>query len=306
MIFQQSNLPSVALPWAKQVESAISALLDSVGVGFNQQNNALSGQAANLSLMGQKLGNLQTIVNNLSISASQVTSGTFGAGVILPGGQISGTIPNTVTGTLTGSASTGSTGRFDGGLYSTDAYSFNMTGTRVAGWHQIDGHIGTASSSRRFKTNIVSSLLSDPDRAEKLLQIMTVHYNYIAEVEKRDNKDSVDYVGPEFHVHTEVGMIAEDLHEAGFWEFVIYEHEPVYTKTGVVDGDGNPILDDNGQQITQNVISGDQLKRDESGEPIPAGIHYEIFSVAVLAVTQYLNKKYAALEDRVAALEGNS
>lgn len=309
MQFQQSNLPSVSLPWARQVEQGVNAALDAIGRGLNQSNNTNDAQSANLALMGQKLGNLQSLVNNLNMSASNITPGTFGAGVVVPASNIVGNIGNT----LVGNASSNGTGVFNGGLYSTDAYSFNMSGTRVAGWHQIDGHIGTASSSRRFKTNIVDSLLSSPERAEALLKIMAVHYNYIAEVAKRDAPDSPDYVGPDFHVHTEVGMIAEDLHEAGFWEFVIYEHEPIYATMPVLDEAGNPELDADGNTVTQQVVTGDKLKLNEDGDAIPNSIHYEIFSVGVLAVTQYLNHKLItqqaaidSMDDRISKLEGNS
>ena len=187
-----------------------------------------------------------------SISANSYTKSVIDGKVANPpaGSAVTGNV--SATGTVSGT-----TGTFNTGLYSTDAYSFNITGTRVSGWHQSDGHIGTASSSERYKTNIVPANI-DP---LAVLSIGVKHYNYIAEVAKRDDALSPDYVGPSHKVHVEVGAIAEELHAAGLWEFVVYERAP----------DGN-------------------LLRDASGGPIPEGIHYQMFSIAVLSAAQYLNK----------------
>jgi hypothetical protein len=172
----------------------------------------------------------------------------------------------------------GATGRFDGGLYATDAYSFNITGTRVAGWHQIDGHIATASSSERFKTNIVDAGLIE--KAEAILGCQIAYYTYKAEIAKRDDPTSPEYIGPDYKVHTEVGMIAERLHEAGLWEFVVYERD--------VEMKDQVDVDDEGNETIVQVYAGDTLRLNELGEPIPYSIHYEIFSLGVLAATQYL------------------
>lgn len=172
----------------------------------------------------------------------------------------------------------GTTGRFDAGLYSTDAYSFNYTGTRVTGWHGIDGHIATASSSERFKTNIRNADLIA--KAEAILACEIDYYNYKAEIAKRDDPSSPEYVGPDYQVHDEIGMIAERLHEAGLWEFVVYERDVVWKEQVVSDADG-------AESMIQ-VYAGDTLRLSDHGEPIPYSIHYEIFSLGVLAAVQYL------------------
>jgi hypothetical protein len=155
----------------------------------------------------------------------------------------------------------GNTGRFDGGLFSVAAYSTIISGTRVANWTQNDGTIGTSPSSARFKTNIVDAGLVE--RAQAILSISLKHYNYLSEIARQADD-------PDYHVHLEVGMIAEDLHAAGLWEFVIYER----------DENGAPLLDEN-------------------GEPLPFGIHYELFGMAVLACAQYMNARINDIEDRL-------
>lgn len=227
-----------------------------------------------------------TVAASGAITAGSVSAGSFGpilttninaTGTVVVAGSISG---NAITGTSlsTGGAISGNTLRADGGLYSTDAYSFNITGTRVTGWHQIDGHIATASSSERFKTNIVDADLIA--KAEAILACQIDYYNYKAEIAKRDDPKSPEYIGPDYQVHTELGMIAERLHEAGLWEFVVYERDIVMKAQTVVDEEGI--------ESTVEVYAGDTLRLDADGEPIPYSIHYEIFSLAVLTATQYL------------------
>ncbi|TFD51949.1 tail fiber domain-containing protein [Cryobacterium sp. Hh11] len=204
-----------------------------------------------------------TLVNIDSSVQTSISANSYTKSVI------DGKIATPPSVAATGAVS-GTTGTFNTGLYSTDAYSFNITGTRVSGWHQSDGHIGTASSSERYKTNIAPANI-DP---LAVLSIGVKHYNYIAEVAKRDDSLSPDYVGPDYKVHVEVGAIAEELHAAGLWEFVVYERTP----------DGN-------------------LLRDSSGGPIPEGIHYQMFSVAVLSAAQYLNKLVAQQGNELADIQ---
>lgn len=202
----------------------------------------------------------------------------------------------------------GSTGHFNGGLYSTDAYSFNLTGTRVTGWHGIDGHVATASSSERFKTNIVDAKLID--KAEAILGIEFDYYNYKAELAKRDDPTSPDYVGPGYQVHQELGAIAERLHEADLWEFVVYERDTI-TETRYRDIDTVEVGAD-GQEHTvtvqesYTVYLGDTLRLNDAGEPIPFGIHYDLLGLAAIAAAQYLHKLYKAqqaqIEENAAAI----
>ncbi|MET3635672.1 hypothetical protein [Curtobacterium oceanosedimentum] len=209
---------------------------------------------------------------------------------------VSGTVTTPVS---TSGAVAGATGTFNGGLNSTSVYSTAITGTRTATWTQNNGVMGTASSSAATKTNIVDSLLSSPARAQAALDLAIVHYNYIAEVAKRDDPTSPDYVGPSYHVHTELGLTAEAVHAAGIWELVVYQRDDV--RAPLLDDDGNPVLDDDGNPVT--VVVGDELTLTADGNPIPISLHYELFGVVALAAAQYLNRQLTALTARVAALE---
>lgn len=95
-----------------------------------------------------------------------------------------------------------------------------ITGTRVSTWTDTaTGLLGTASSSRRYKDHI---LPIDLDPAA-ILSIEPKWYSYIAELRKRDDESYEHYVGPEYKVAIEPGMIAEDLHDAGLGAFVVYD-----------------------------------------------------------------------------------
>jgi hypothetical protein len=247
----------------------------------------------------QTLANIVSQVNSIAtawMAANAYTKAQVDSKVASPG-AIS---PTTVTAS---GAVSGTTGRFDSGLYSTDAYSFNMTGTRVTGWHQIDGHIGTASSSERFKTNIVDAQLID--KAEAILAIEIDYYNYRAEIAKRDDPSSANYVGPEYQVHQELGAIAERLHEAGLWEFVVYERDTI-TETRYRDAE-KVVVDEDGEEHTEvvqepyTVYLGDTLRLGDDGEPIPFGIHYDLLGIAAIAAAQYLHRLYKAQQEQIDA-----
>ena len=170
-------------------------------------------------------------------------------------------------------------------VYTTNGPTTVHTGPRVAAWLlNAGGLVGTASS-RRFKDNIVPAGI-DP---AAVLSIGVKEYQYKAELAKRA-------AHPNYHVATEVGMIAEDLHKAGLWQFVIYEYEPdpdfppVYSEPEIAD-DGTvikePELVDPGRTRT---------KLDAKGKAIPFSIHYELFALALLPVLQDHERRLKALE----------
>lgn len=170
-------------------------------------------------------------------------------------------------------------------VYTTNGPTTVHTGPRVAAWLlNAGGLVGTASS-RRFKDNIVPAGI-DP---AAVLSIGVKEYQYKAELAKRA-------ADPNYHVATEVGMIAEDLHKAGLWQFVIYEYEPdpdfppVYSEPEIAD-DGTVIkeaeLVDPGRTRT---------KLDAKGKAIPFSIHYELFALALLPVLQDHERRLKALE----------
>lgn len=273
------NLPPAGMPWARWIQNAVTGIQSTLSRMGTDAYNANHAQSSALGALGSQIVNLnskfQAALAALTVAPSQVSPGTFGAGVLLPSGNISGAIP---TSALTGDYTTGNvtaTAALKGAdVYATNAPGYNITGTRVAGWWEsATGRAGTASSSSRYKTNIVPAA-TDPNA---LYGIPFHYYNYIAEVAKRDDPTSPDYVGPDYKVHLEIGGIAEEFHAAGLWEFVVY----------LRDEDGNLTLDDN-------------------GAPIPDGLHYELLGVGALIAAQDLNKKLIDLTARVAKLEGTA
>lgn len=170
-------------------------------------------------------------------------------------------------------------------VYATNAPGFNITGTRVAGWWEsATGRGGTASSSERFKTDIETVGL---DHLRAVLGVDVVHFSYIDEVRKRDDPTFERYVGPDYHVAVNIGSIAERLHEAGLWEFVVYEREPVTEQR--TDDDGN----------TVEVVVGDRLKLDENGQPIPFGVHDILIAYSVLPIVADHDRRILAIEEHL-------
>ena len=107
-----------------------------------------------------------------------------------------------------------------GNLYNPNAYNFDITYTRRTAWLGNDGRLGYASSSRDKKIGIRPA---DEDRLARLLDIVPMSFFYRAEIARRTRvrvNDGVDYT-PE----RELGLIAEELHDAGLHEFVIYDEE---------------------------------------------------------------------------------
>jgi len=285
--------PAYPTPDGGSLDSIVKVIKD----GRRQERENARPDAAQLGQLVQQvqaaLANIVAMVTT-AISLTSYTKAVIDSKIASPGAIA----PTSVA--SSGQVS-GSTGVFNGGLYSTDAYSFNLTSTRVTGWHGIDGHIGTASSSEKFKTNIRDAKLID--KAEAILGIEFDYYNYKAEIAKRDDPTSPDYVGPEYRVHEELGAIAERLHEAGLWEFVVYERDTV-TETRYRDVDKIEI-DENGEEHTvvaqepYTVYLGDTLRLDADGEPIPFGIHYDLLGLAAIAAAQYLYRLYKAQQEQI-------
>lgn len=226
----------------------------------------------------QALANINATVT-AAIAANSYTKSQIDALIANPpsGSAVTGNV--SATGQVSaGSQVVATTALRGADIYATNAPGFNITGTRVAAWWETaTGRGGTASSSIRFKEILEEDALAGEAFARAILSCSIVFYHYKAELAKRDDPSSPDYVGPSHLVHTEVGMIAERLHEAGLWPFVIYER---------------------GED--------DKLKLDADGQPVPFGIHYEMFSLAVLAAAQWLFARYTDLDARVATLEGKT
>lgn len=162
-----------------------------------------------------------------------------------------------------------------GGNVFAQSVNTNITATRVAVWGRTsDGFIGTATSSEKRKANI-TPLDIDPNA---VLSIEPVYYQWIEQLQERERRANLPLVDPEYaadmHVSTEVGMIAERLHEAGLWQFVVYARN-----------------------------ADDTLMLDEHGEAVPDGIHYVNWGVALQVVARHLATEMTAMRSDIAELK---
>lgn len=139
-------------------------------------------------------------------------------------------------------------------LYAAQAPGFNITGTRVAAWlESATGRLGTASSSRRYKQDEAPAQI-DPIA---VLGIEPKQFRYIEQVEQLGDEAAIEF-----------GFIAEDLHDAGLYPWVVY--------------------------------------REIDGETIPDGVNYSMLAVAQHAVLRAQQIQIDALSARLDALDGGT
>lgn len=180
-----------------------------------------------------------------------------------------------------------------GGNVFAQSIATNITAGRVTVWGRTsDGFLGTATSSERFKTNIRPVDIDSKSAA--ICQIVVSYFEYIDEVRKRDDPDYEFYVGPHHHVGTNMGAIAEQMHELGLWEWVVYEREMVY-EPGPIDDRGQS------EELFLPGVWVEHLKLDVNGEPIPSAIHDILIGWAALIVAQSNEKRLTAIEERLTA-----
>jgi hypothetical protein len=136
-----------------------------------------------------------------------------------------------------------------GGTGTTNGYN-NMfaSGPYRAAWVLSDGTLGTSQSSRKVKTDFHVPDIS----LEQLLSVDWVGYRYIQDV--NENSDSA---------LPRIGMIAEELDDAGLGIFVVYD--------------------------------------DTTAEPV--GIDYTMLSVAAMHLAGLAHHRCEDIERRIAALE---
>jgi hypothetical protein len=226
---------------------------------------------------------------DITLEDGDFAAGTVTAGTTMHAGQDAtaardvAATRNVTAGSVVSAPAVVGTSSVTGANVYAQSIATNITAGRVAVWGRTsDGFLGTASSSQRFKTALQAVDLDD--RAKRILQIAVGYFEYLAEIARRDDPTSPDYVGPDYHVSVNLGAIAEQLHELGLWEWVVYEREPV-TQT-MTDEDG----------VAHDVVVGEKLKLDDTGEPIPFAIHDILIGWAALIVDQYQEKRLAALE----------
>lgn len=240
-----------------------------------------------------------------SISAATTISagGAITGSSVAATGNVSGATVSSGSSITAGGAVSGSTGSFNGGLFSTAVYSTVVSGTRSATWTENTGTIGTAPSSIRYKTNVIDADWSEA-RVLALFSVSSKYYNYKSEVAKRDDPKSPDYVGPQYHVHQEIGYIAEELHAAGLWEFVVYERDMV-TKVERVDVPVETSVGRGTMMQAVEVMQGDTLRLNKNGEPIPLSVHYELLGIAAIEAAKWLWGRMQSLEADMAAVKAH-
>ncbi|MGG7510963.1 hypothetical protein [Plantibacter sp. YIM 135249] len=171
------------------------------------------GQWASLFLQVQTaLANITSTVTAAIASLSYTKSEIDGR--IASPGAIS---PSTVS--ASGSVS-GSTGTFNGGVFSTDARNFVVVTNYAASWIDVNGHFGISPSSRRFKQDIETW---SPDLALLFSKLRAVRFRYNIS----DQPIGLDAHGnPILGPHPDPGLgplqygfIAEELVEAGLEQF---------------------------------------------------------------------------------------
>lgn len=187
-----------------------------------------------------------------------------------------------VTNTITAGGNITTTGGY---IFTPLGYAYDITYTRRGAWLGDDGRLGYASSSASKKANIRDANI-DP---EAVLAIAPRLFNYRAELAKQAEN-------PDYHVATEFGAIAEELHELGLWQVVIYEWDVVQAVEQVVDDEGNLVLDDDGVPVTRPVGEPKRV-----GEPRPVGIHYEMLGLLAIEAAKHVSDRVKALEVRLAA-----
>lgn len=152
-----------------------------------------------------------------SVAANSYTRAQIDSKVANPGDINPGNV------NASGGVSSPGTVRGDAGLTSVGAYNLNVTtlpGDRRTAWIHASGALGQTVSSRRFKTSIVRV----PSTAAQFLQVMPALFEYIGQVDIRDNPENPNY-DPAYVVPVEVGVIAEQLVEAGLSEYVFFEDD---------------------------------------------------------------------------------
>lgn len=104
-----------------------------------------------------------------------------------------------------------------GGTNTTNGYNNTFSsGSWKAGWILSDGTLGNAPSSRRFKQDFTPPSIT----VEQLRAAQWTLFKYIADAE--ENGDQATW---------RIGMIAEDLEDAGLSAFV--DHDPDGTPAGI-------------------------------------------------------------------------
>jgi hypothetical protein len=151
-------------------------------------------------------------------------------------------IATAISTTLAGNVSIG------GALLVPNAYNTDITWKRRTGWWGNDGRAGYASSSRRKKTAIKPA---DEAGLLALLDVEPKTFRYRAEILRRTSLRI--NAGEDYVPAVELGLIAEELEEAGLGFFVY--HDEAGTPEGIEYG-----------MLTVALLSIARRQRDEIAE----------------------------------------
>lgn len=178
-----------------------------------------------------------------------------------------------------GGLACGGTGNRWANIFSTDTYWFPHTGTATSSGtvckRATDSYLMVASSLRANKTRFKKHPRTREHDILDLLHDKVQTFHFKADIEK----------GFDFPELIEVGMVAEDVHEAGFTELVQYEIP---------------------WEITEHSSPANNhyARTAPTGEPArPTGIHYDRFGVVLLPVVKDHDDQLIDHEDRIAKLE---
>ncbi|KQR97700.1 MAG: hypothetical protein J0I33_07800 [Microbacterium ginsengisoli] len=167
----------------------------------------------------QAIADITTTVT-AAIDANSYTRAEINALVASPGAIAPTTVTASGSMSTAGALTTGSDTVVGGQLRALDAVTNVITSGRYATWIETaTGRFGNTSSSRRYKQDITEAQID----ADVFLTIVPFVFHYIAEVRKRDDPMFEGYVGPDYVVADEYGLMAEDLHAAGLTPWVYYD-----------------------------------------------------------------------------------
>lgn len=168
---------------------------------------APSGEA-----LGSTVAKLQALISNIQAQLDAWNAARW------TNAQIVTQIGSQIAGTLAGNVSVGGQLNVGAALYAPNAYNTDITWTRRTAWWGSDGRAGYAASSRRKKAAIKDA---DEGQLLALLDIAPKAFRYRAEIRRRTALRI--NAGEDYVPAVELGLIAEELDEAGLGFFVYHD-----------------------------------------------------------------------------------
>lgn len=220
-------------PWARWAQAKLVELERRLELTSQANGNQGSTQSGTIRMLGEQIVSLdqkvQDAFNDLTVDMGQVTTGN------LSQSRVVGTWDKPVNATGSVAASTnvtgGGTGDFAAGLTSVGAAGLDLStiaGARQDVWQHIGtGRYGYAPSTIEAKTKIDEGL---PFTAEDVYEVVPVVWEYIGQVDIRDNPKNEGY-NPDYIVPLEIGLLAQWLVKRNMGIFVIFHEDGVTPKS---------------------------------------------------------------------------